>query len=182
MGGLLDGKPSGPVAGDDEGLLSGQEGAGAYEPPISIREPHPGGPPGHDRGPVQLDLFGAVPFRQRLPAAVPRPTAAERVDQLAEGGLSQIQRERHVTLAVTETKEGVRVISSSESKLRQPVLDLLQEGEIPVNGDGHADVTGAKCALSLGLTPTGVAASRPICPDCARYLRLQGISALTPLK
>ena len=62
MGGLLNGKPSGPLAGDDEGLLSGQEGAGPYEPPISIREPHPGGPPGHDRGPVQLDLFGAVPF------------------------------------------------------------------------------------------------------------------------
>lgn len=34
------------------------------------------------------------------------------------GTLSKIQRERYVTTAVTETAQGVRVVSSSEGKLR----------------------------------------------------------------
>jgi hypothetical protein len=180
--GSLSGKPNGALAPDD-GLLSGHEDAGAYEPPISIREPYPGGPPGLlGKAPLQLELFGPVPFRQTLSAVVPRPAAAERVAQLAEGGLSQIEREMYVTIGVTETKEGIRVISSSEPRLKRQVLDLLQEGEIPVNGDGHAEANGVRGALSYGLTPTGVAVSRPICDNCARYLDEQGISALTPLK
>ena len=109
-------------------------------------------------------------------------TAVERVDQLAQGGLSQIQRERFVTLGVTETQEGIRVISSSSKTLEQSVIDLLQEGEVGVSGVGHAEVTGVGGARSLGLTPTGVAASRPICPSCASYLGEQGITPLTPLK
>jgi hypothetical protein len=109
-------------------------------------------------------------------------TAAERVAQLAEGGLSQIQRERFVTLGVTETQEGIRVISSGSKTLEQSVIDLLQEGEVGVSGVGHAEVTGVEGARSLGLTPTGVAASRPICPVCASYLGEQGITPLTPLK
>jgi hypothetical protein len=163
--GSLSGKLPGALAGVEGGPLSGQEDAGAYEPPIAIREPHPGGPPGLFGLPVQLDLFGAVPFRPALPAAVPRPTAAERVAQLAEGGLSRFQRERCVTLAVTETKEGGRVISSSSGKLEQSVLDLLQKGEFGVNGGRHAEKNGVDGARSLGLTPTGVAAHRPICED-----------------
>src|SRR5689334_11174885 len=120
MGNFLSGKPSRLLAGDNEGPLSGQDDAGVYEPPISLLEPHPGGPRGVDEGPVQLELLGPAPLGPRLPAAVPRPTAAERVAQLAEGGLRQIERERYVTLAVTETKEGVRIISSSRLKVPGP--------------------------------------------------------------
>jgi RHS repeat-associated protein len=116
------------------------------------------------------------------PAAEGGLTAAERVAQLAQGGLSQIQRERFVTLGVTETQEAIRVISSSSKTLEQSVIDLLQEGEVGVSGVGHAEVTGIEGARSLGLTPTGVAASRPICPSCASYLGEQGITPLTPLK
>ncbi|WP_189521383.1 RHS repeat-associated core domain-containing protein [Mesorhizobium sp. M1B.F.Ca.ET.045.04.1.1] len=107
-------------------------------------------------------------------------TAAERATQLAELGLTKIQRERFVTLAVTETKEGVRVISSSSRSLEASVRALLGPGEVAAKGLGHAEVTGVETARSLGLTPTGVAASRTICGSCRDYLGKDGISALSP--
>ena len=76
------------------------------------------------------------------------------------------------TAAVTETREGVRIISSSESGLRPAQRELLQKGDIAVTGVGHAEVTGVNAARKLGLTPTGTAASRPICPECASVLSL----------
>jgi len=54
-------------------------------------------------------------------------------------------------------------------------MKLLQEGEVHVNGIGHAEPTGVEGARALGLTPTAVAASRPFCRTCARYLREQGM-------
>jgi RHS repeat-associated protein len=109
-------------------------------------------------------------------------TAAERVTQLAEQGLTQIQRERFVTLAVTETKEGIRVISSSTEHVQSSVTALLKEGEVAVSGVGHAETTGIAGARALGLTPIGVAASRPICPVCATAIIEDGIEPLTKLK
>jgi hypothetical protein len=111
-----------------------------------------------------------------------RPTASERAAQLAEEGLSDIQRERFVTLAVTETKEGVRVVSSSSKKLEDTIAELLQNDEIAGLGIGHAEVTGVEAAIALGLTPMGVAASRAICPSCAEYLRERGVAPLSVLR
>jgi hypothetical protein len=87
-----------------------------------------------------------------------------------------------VTLAVTETKEGVSVISSSEIALRPAVKAMLGEGEVAAQGVGHAEVTGVNAAKQMGLTATGVAARRPICPECAEILRSLGIAALSVLK
>jgi hypothetical protein len=112
----------------------------------------------------------------------PVVSAAERVAQLAEGALTQIQRERYVTLAVTETEEGVRVISSSEGALRQKAIDMLQAGEVAVTRKGDAEVIGVEGARALGLTPTGVAASRPIGYVCQIYTHYQGVPPLTPIK
>jgi hypothetical protein len=117
-----------------------------------------------------------------IQATAPGLTAGERAAQLAEQGLRKIERERFVTLAVTETKEGVRVVSSSSEKLEQSVAQLLQQGEIDVTGVGHAEVTGVEAAIALGLTPTGVAASRPICPACAEYLRSRRVVPRSPLR
>jgi hypothetical protein len=101
---------------------------------------------------------------------------------LAEQGLRKIERERFVTLAVAETKEGVRVVSSSSKRLEDAVTELLQNGEIAGSGIGHAEVTGVEAAIALGLTPTGVAANRPICPSCAEYLRSRGVVPLSILR
>jgi hypothetical protein len=144
----------------------------------AIDAPPPSGPRPSPR-PLPRELPPAAANTQ---ATAPRLTANARVTQLAEQGLSKIQRERFVTLAVTETKEGVRVISSSADELRPSVLQLLQKGEIDVTGVGHAEVTGVEAAIALGLTPTGVAASRRICPFCADYLRSRGVVPLSPLR
>jgi RHS repeat-associated protein len=87
-----------------------------------------------------------------------------------------------VTLAVTETKEGTTVVSSSEKALRPAVRALLKPGEVAANGAGHAEVSGVHAARQMGLTPTGVAASRGICPSCADFLRTAGVAALSALK
>jgi tRNA(Ile2) C34 agmatinyltransferase TiaS len=115
-------------------------------------------------------------------ATAPGLTASERVAQLAEQGLSEIQRERYVTLAVTETKEGLRVISSNTKKPQESVAQLLQSGEVAGAGRGHAEIAGVEAAMALGLSPTGVAASRPICPSCAEYLRSRGVVPLSALR
>jgi uncharacterized protein YjaG (DUF416 family) len=59
---------------------------------------------------------------------------------------------------------------------------MLNEGEVAAKGAGHAEVTGVNAAKEMGLTPTGVAASRGICPACAEFLRELGIAALTALR
>jgi RHS repeat-associated protein len=87
-----------------------------------------------------------------------------------------------VTIAVTETEEGVNVVSSSENALRPAVKAMLGEGEVGAQGAGHAEVTGVNAAQQMGLTPTGVAASRGICPSCAQFLEDLGIEALSVLK
>ena len=87
-----------------------------------------------------------------------------------------------VTIAVTETEEGVKIVSSSENALRPAVKALLNEGEVAAEGAGHAEVTGINAAKQMGLTPTGVAASRGICPSCAQTLVDLGIAALSFLK
>jgi hypothetical protein len=87
-----------------------------------------------------------------------------------------------VTIAVTETKEGVSVVSSSENALRPAVKAALNEGEVAAKGVGHAEVTGVNAAKQMGLTATGVAASRGICPSCAQFLRDVGVAALSALK
>ncbi|HZR64794.1 MAG TPA: DUF416 family protein [Terriglobales bacterium] len=79
-------------------------------------------------------------------------------------------------------KEGVSVISSSEKALRPAVRALLGSGDVAAQGAGHAEVSGVNAAKQMGLTPTGVAASRPICSACAQFLRSLGINALSSLK
>ena len=105
--------------------------------------------------------------------------AAERAAQIANT-LGNTQR--FVTIGVTDTAQGVRIISSSESALRPAALNALQSGEIAVTGAGHAEVTGVNAARDLGLTPIGTAASRPISPVCAQFLQDQGVTPLSPLK
>jgi hypothetical protein len=105
--------------------------------------------------------------------------AAERATEIANTlGRSQ----NFITIGVTDTAEGVRIISSSENALRPAALDALTGGEIAVTGPGHAEVTGINAARDLGLTPIGTAANRPICPTCAQFLQSQGVSPLSPLR
>jgi hypothetical protein len=90
--------------------------------------------------------------------------------------------QRARTTAVAETTEGTRVVGSSTRRLTPAQRATLQANEIEGIGTGHAEVTAINAARQQGLTPTGVAASRPICPNCAEALDIQGVSTLSPLK
>src|SRR5208283_1081593 len=90
--------------------------------------------------------------------------ATDGLGELAEAGaaLSRVtelssalgKTKDFVTLAVTETEEGIKVVSSSEKALRPAVRALLQEGEVAAKGAGHAEVTGVNAARQMGLNPT----------------------------
>jgi len=116
-------------------------------------------------------------------ATVPTIVTAEaRAGQLAETMGPRTQQK--VTVAVTETSQGTRVVSSSEGALRPATRAALKPGEVAARGarGTHAEVNGVNGARSAGLNPTGTAASRPICPNCANTLRGQGVQPLSPLK
>lgn len=113
-------------------------------------------------------------------ADVAKGAAADRANQIHSVLDTRAQRAR--TTAVTETQEGVRVISSSERRLTPAQRAQLGANEVEGVGVGHAEVTGVNAARQMGLTPTGTAASRPICPSCARTLGERGVDPLSPLK
>jgi RHS repeat-associated protein len=109
-------------------------------------------------------------------------SAAERAASIA--GAMGTRTQRSVTVAVTETKEGMKIVSSSEQRLRPAAIAMLGEGEVAIKGAAgtHAEVNGINAARNMGLTPTGTAASRPICPSCAKVLNQQGVVPLSRLK
>ncbi|XXY14180.1 RHS repeat-associated core domain-containing protein [Sorangium sp. So ce216] len=90
--------------------------------------------------------------------------------------------QRRTTIAVTDTAEGTRVVSSSERTLRPAQRALLRGGEVEGIGPGHAEVTGVIAARRMGLTPTTTGASRAICPECASFLEAQGVAPATHLR
>jgi len=50
---------------------------------------------------------------------------------------------------------------------------------LPFIEPGHAEVTGVNAAKQMGLTATGVAASRGICPSCVEVLKEAGVAFLS---
>lgn len=132
---------------------------------------------------VAIAVVGAVPeVGGELATGIKEATAAERATAIA-GSMTE-RTKGSVTIAVTETEEGVRVVSSSEGALRTPARAMLQQGEVEGKGVArvHAEVNGVNAAKKMGLTPTGTAASRPICPQCAKTLDETGVKPLSPLK
>lgn len=123
---------------------------------------------------------GATATKAAPPAAAVPTSAADRASEIHGALDPRAQRAR--TTAVTETTEGTRVVSSSEPRLAPSQRAALQPGEVEGIGVGHAEVTGIEAAKSMGLTPIGTAASRPICPSCAIYLEVQNVAPLSPLK
>jgi hypothetical protein len=102
-------------------------------------------------------------------------SASTRAQQI-QGTLSA-RTQRSVTTAVTETKEGPRIVTSSEGALRPAQRAALGPGEVAGKGvqGVHAEINGVNAARQAGLTPTSVAPSRPPCPECARTMQQQGI-------
>ncbi|MEH6459734.1 hypothetical protein [Chitinimonas sp. JJ19] len=120
-----------------------------------------------------------LPVTAGVPATPP-VTAAERAQVIHQAVPAATQR--RTTIAVTETAEGIRIVSSSEKRLRPAQRALLKTNEIEGKGAGHAEVTGINTARDLKLNPTGTAASRPICTGCQQTLKQERVDALSPVK
>lgn len=113
-------------------------------------------------------------------AAVAAKTAEARAAEIHS--VLDVRAQRARTTAVTETQEGIRVVSSSERRLTPAQRRQLGPNEVEGIGVGHAEATGIRSARDMGLTPTGTAASRPICQSCADTLRQNGVDAMSPFK
>ncbi len=84
--------------------------------------------------------------------------------------------------ATTASGDAVRIVGSSENRLRPVQRAMLNAGEVGATGPGHAEVTVLNYAKANGMTVQSVAASRPICPSCATSLQGAGVAAASPLK
>ncbi|HEV2681742.1 MAG TPA: RHS repeat-associated core domain-containing protein [Rhodanobacter sp.] len=145
-----------------------------------------------DRGPAAscpgdkfragLEVLSAFPPIKIVRGASEAASAMERAVEIAS--TMSARTRGGVTIAVTETEEGTRIISSNEASLRSVAQEALQEGEIAVKGVNgvHAEVNGINGAIDMGLTPIGTAASRAICPFCATSLDKYFVTPLSPLK
>jgi RHS repeat-associated protein len=124
----------------------------------------------------------AMAFRELMNRKPAEPTvsAADRAKELHSLLNPRAQRSR--TTAVTETAEGTRIVSSSERRLSPAQREQLKPNEVEGVGKGHAETTGIQAAKDKGLTPTGTAASRGICSECAARAKADGVTPLSPLK
>lgn len=126
--------------------------------------------------------FAASNVTGALAATTSDVPAAARATAIAS--TMSVRTQGSVTIAVTETAEGTRVVSSSEGALRPAARAALKSGEVAGKGvkGVHAETNGINAAKKMGLTPTGTAASRPICSGCAANMQQEGVAPLSPLK
>ena len=87
-----------------------------------------------------------------------------------------------VASATTSNGQRVTLVASNETNLRPAQLAALKPGEVPVSGAGHAETTIINHADAHGMTVHAVAASRPICSNCAVEITRAGAVPASPLK
>ena len=161
--------------------VSPVEAAGTIYRGVKIAERAAGALKGAERGREGLKVAEEGKALNETVHAVEEAKTAEQRAKEIHGAVNPVTQGK-TTIAVTETEEGVRVVSSSEKTLRPVQRKMLKEGKIEGVVVGHAETTGIKAARESGLTPTGTAASRPICPNCAKALENEGVKPLSPLK
>lgn len=157
-----------------------------FIPKFKASRPRVSGGTFKSKEPAAFDMFDEASFG---PLNQPEKVVTEKVvTKSAADRASEIHKavpeatQRRTTIAVTETQEGIRVVSSSEKRLRPAQRKLLGNNEVEGVGLGHAEVTGVNYARGAGLNPIGTAASRPICSDCQGFLKDQNVKPLSPLK
>jgi hypothetical protein len=108
----------------------------------------------------------------------------QRVDELH--GLLDPRAARQRTTGAVEAvdKDGneVTIIGSSRDRLSPKQRAALKPGEVEAPGSGHAEQTALDYAEQHGLTPRRVAASRPICEECAEAIERAGARPVSPLR
>jgi RHS repeat-associated protein len=89
-----------------------------------------------------------------------------------------------IAVANATTTEGtpIQIVGSSEKYLRKPQRAMLKPDEVAASGYGHAETTVLNFAASNGMSVSEIAASRPICPNCATMITDFGAVAASSIK
>ncbi len=120
------------------------------------------------------------------PLEVPAPLISLQQKALDLHGLLDPIARRFRTTAVVaaQAEDGslVYIVASSDDRLSLAQRNALLSNEIEAIGIGHAEVTALDYAASERLTPLAVAASRPVCPECADAILESGALRITRLR
>jgi hypothetical protein len=98
---------------------------------------------------------------------------AKRVDEIHS--VLDTKAARHRTTGVLETTDGTRIVAGGVRDLSPAQRAALADGEIAAKQSGaYAEITALDKAAELGLSPSALATSWDICPDCANAIRNLG--------
>lgn len=86
------------------------------------------------------------------------------------------------TTAVLNTDTDAIIVGSNEVRLRKEQREALYDNEIEATGQGHAEVTVINKAEELELNGTEIGVSRPICENCEKLIKENGIDNKTKFK
>ncbi len=123
-------------------------------------------------------------LQKTLPEASPAINLSERAKEIHSVLDPRTQRMNTTAVASATTQEGDNVIlvGSNERRLRTAQRQILKQSETAVEGEGHAEATILNHASANNMQVTAVAASRPICSNCATAIQNAGATAASPLK
>lgn len=97
-------------------------------------------------------------------------------NQLAQLNAAGGQAANFRTFAITQTAQGIPVISSGGGPLTLAQQALVQEGQLvaPYVPGIHAEMAGLQYAQQMGLTPVAQQATRIMCPGCVQAIERTG--------
>ena len=106
-------------------------------------------------------------------AAEVGPSLAARVDEL-QSALDPIAQNSR-TSAILSTQESTDILASGGRDLSPAQRALAGEGDLLARLPGeHAEITALDAASKAGLTPSEMAVSRTICPECQAAIENSG--------
>lgn len=130
-------------------------------------------------GAEALGMYGAGAGGAAAADVLAAPAA-----RVGRGGLAERAKEIHSVLdkvarklrttAVLETDAG-RIVAGGTRDLSPPQRVALKQGEIAAKAPNlHAEVTALNEAASIGATPSELAVTRTICPECVALIESLG--------
>jgi len=173
------------VATNDQPAALVNQGTLAAAVAMAAAVPRNQGPSGIS-GIAAPEGIGADPWEtgswRQLP--LPEGDLTVRVQELHRllDPIAQNRRTTAIVRTVGPDGKIVSIVASSEPGLAPIQRAALRPGEIEATGPGHAEITALRRASELSLQPLEVAASRPICPDCAWAIYQVGAIPISPLK
>lgn len=129
-----------------------------------------------------------IPAKTNAPSEPSQPktvqTNGERATEIHQAVPKATQT--RTTIAVADATDAggkpVKIVGSSENRLRVAQRNMLKANEVEAKGKGHAEVTILNYAQQNGFDVLNIGASRPICEGCEVWINNAGVTPTTPLK